>query len=858
MRRPLALLAVLAGLVTAAPASAVPLEATPFPAEPAVGVEPNETPATAQPVLSGQRIRGTLLAQEDVGLDLDHYRVSAQAGERLFAAVTTATSPVADVGLRLIGPDGATVLESDADDGEQNPLSATLAGVPLPQTGTYTLRVSRDGPNVIAPYDLVVRVVPGAATAESEPNDVVAQANPLPAGGVLGTYAAGVGGQDLHRLQLQAGDTVALALDLDPERDGVTWNGRLALAGPSGPLDRVDDPGGDATPSEALVLTAAETGTYVVTVDSSSAGSATATYRLVATVVARETPSCRSVVGSPAGIGDGTTEVPIVVTDPAEIRRLAVNLSITHTRLEDLDVALRSPSGVEVALFNDVALGASGTTTHTATYGTLAGATLGVGLAPVSVAPGATTRLQWFEGTEAAGTWRLVLRDDTPGNGTSGSVLPPTLVLCPQDPVPAGNELFAATFNADDGGFTHSGTADEWERGTPATVATSGPNPVAGLSTCGEGSGCFKTDLDGTYGNGTQVLLSPPISLAGRSGRILASWRQWFQLEFARFDFARVSVVEVGGANPTTLWEWDGPTMTNVGVGPGVGLAIPAAAGWARLTGNLSAYAGRTVQLRFALQGDASVNYAGLAIDDVRIVQPTGTLTVAPAGGGTGRVTSSVGGIDCGAACASTALPLDTPVTLTAVPAAGSVFTGFAGPGCSGAATTCTVTLDRSRTVTATFEPAPIPDPGVNPGTGTGTGAPGAATPDAGSGFLPDPGLAGDVDADTVRPALAIRLGRGRLTARRSATVTLTLSERASVAGSLSLRTCTRRPGARRPTCRTTTRSVVLGTRGQGRSTARIPLRGLRPGTYTLRLTALDAAGNRSAVRTLRLTVRRR
>ena len=58
------------------------------------------------------------------------------------------------------------------------------------------------------------------------------------------------------------------------------------------------------------------------------------------------------------------------------------------------------------------------------------------------------------------------------------------------------------------------------------------------------------------------------------------------------------------------------------------------------------------------------------------------TLTVAKAGTGSGTVTSSPAGINCGATC-SASFPAATVVTLTAAPAAGSTFAGWSGA-CSG------------------------------------------------------------------------------------------------------------------------------------------------------------------------------
>ncbi|MBE7447929.1 MAG: hypothetical protein HS111_03260 [Kofleriaceae bacterium] len=82
------------------------------------------------------------------------------------------------------------------------------------------------------------------------------------------------------------------------------------------------------------------------------------------------------------------------------------------------------------------------------------------------------------------------------------------------------------------------------------------------------------------------------------------------------------------------------------------------------------------------------------------------TLQVTRAGTGSayGRVTSSPGGIDCGASC-SHAYPFGSLVTMTAsVPiAAAATFTGWSGGGCSGAQATCTVPMNQAQSVTATF-----------------------------------------------------------------------------------------------------------------------------------------------------------
>lgn len=79
----------------------------------------------------------------------------------------------------------------------------------------------------------------------------------------------------------------------------------------------------------------------------------------------------------------------------------------------------------------------------------------------------------------------------------------------------------------------------------------------------------------------------------------------------------------------------------------------------------------------------------------------TYALSTTRDGDGTGTITSSPAGIDCGATCRAT-LPLSTAVTLTATPAAGSSFAGWGGA-CSGTDPTCRLTLLGNRSATATF-----------------------------------------------------------------------------------------------------------------------------------------------------------
>jgi hypothetical protein len=78
------------------------------------------------------------------------------------------------------------------------------------------------------------------------------------------------------------------------------------------------------------------------------------------------------------------------------------------------------------------------------------------------------------------------------------------------------------------------------------------------------------------------------------------------------------------------------------------------------------------------------------------------TLLLAVLKTGNGTVASSPAGIDCGANCGA-AFSYGTPVVLTASPAAGSLFVGWSGDGCSGTTAPCTVNMTQARAVTALF-----------------------------------------------------------------------------------------------------------------------------------------------------------
>lgn len=612
---------------------------------PAVGVdlgdevEPNGTPATATPLMGSEgKVRGNVFPNADE----DYFSFTANAGDRVYAGVLTSFSAntSTDSQLRLFASDGTTEIEFDDDDGTQGGLASTIANATIPANGTYYFRVNHfSATNQLRPYEMYFRVQNVPPVPEVEANDTPATANPLPASGLVSgaRNPAVATEQDWYSMTLAAGDTVNLSLDLDPERDNVQWNGRLGIAlfGDAGNQILVLDDastGSVTNPlSENLTMTVRTAGTYFAFVDSASAatGGPTATYTLSVTRIPRLPVGVNCTIYTstnvPQTIGPGTGLVSSTLTVPGTPRIASTRLLIdlNHALMQDLDVHLRSPSANDNGVFTDIGAAAvGGQTTMNTIFDDYAGSTpLFTVLNGIALKPELAYRMEWYNGENAGGTWTLDIRDDT-ANASGGTLNSWGLEICEQPP-PAGvifyNENFdVGPFNLGNGGYTSSGTANEWEWGVPNTAATTTANPVAAFLDCNGGStGCWKTDLDNTYEvSSNQLLVSPPINVPGTTGTINMSWAMRYQMENATFDNARVIVREVANpANARVVWEWNGATMVN---SPGNPVAnIGASAGWGEYRANITQFAGLTVEVVFQLTSDTTVNLGGLAIDDV-------------------------------------------------------------------------------------------------------------------------------------------------------------------------------------------------------------------------------------------------
>ncbi len=113
-----------------------------------------------------------------------------------------------------------------------------------------------------------------------------------------------------------------------------------------------------------------------------------------------------------------------------------------------------------------------------------------------------------------------------------------------------------------------------------------------------------------------------------------------------------------------------------------------------------------------------TVRLAAAASVTATFVRITVPLTVTKTGTGGGTVSTSPGGISCGATC-SGSFEVDTQVTLIAAPDATSFPPVWSG-GCTGSGMTCSVTMSAARFVTASFALGALLRVEVNTDTDTG------------------------------------------------------------------------------------------------------------------------------------------
>ncbi|HKI01304.1 MAG TPA: proprotein convertase P-domain-containing protein [Thermoanaerobaculia bacterium] len=597
-------------------------------------VEPNGTSATATPIAGTNAL---IKANIFLGGDQDVYSFTAAAGDRVYAATQTSFSASAstDSVIEILDVDGTTVLEGDEDDGSFGTLSSTVANRTLPAAGTYFLRVRHStATGQLRPYYLHFQLRSGSPTPETEPNDTL-PGQALPASGWVSGSASAAADIDFFSINLNAGDSVYLSLDLDPERNGDA-NLQLGFGTFDGFVLLVNDSGAGFAPytapdSEAYFMTVKDAGTYSIFVGVPTTGGVPGTYTLSATVYpnATEGVNCTTYTSTdvPKAIPDsGIATSTLTVPGNPRIADVNVAIQLNHTFMQDLDFHLISPANNDNGFFSDVFNNATAGPMNMNLIVDDEGAippafTVSSGMVHQ---PELNYRLGWYDGENGGGTWTLAIRDDFAAD--TGTLTGWSLTICEPPPSPAcvagftPVTVFSTDFEAGAAGFTHSGTQDEWELGLPATAATTTANPVAPFTTCNSGTSCWKTDLDNTYNaSSTQDLVSPAIDLTGLSGPVVVSWAHRYQMDTATNDHYNVSIRQAGNpASAVRLFEFLDAVMTDA-VGTPV-VNIGESAGWGTASGRADAFAGQSTELVFHLDSGAGVtNFGGAAIDDVTV-----------------------------------------------------------------------------------------------------------------------------------------------------------------------------------------------------------------------------------------------
>ncbi len=199
---------------------------------------------------------------------------------------------------------------------------------------------------------------------------------------------------------------------------------------------------GAGVPEVISAFDASTAGTYFVRVFQNSAVNNVQGYNISVTTAGNTTNFASA--DTPKAITDASTTTSTIVVPAAKtidiITDVDVNIDISHTNVEDLDVTLESPTGTVVELFTDV--GGTGNDFTSTVLDDDAGTAVTAGTAPFTGSFQPEGVLADYNGETAVGTWTLTITDDSaPTSGTlnswsldiSGSTTPP--------PVPTSNRI---------------------------------------------------------------------------------------------------------------------------------------------------------------------------------------------------------------------------------------------------------------------------------------------------------------------------------------------------------------------------------------------------------------------------------
>ena len=327
----------------------------------------NHLPETATPLTMVSDVAGIGIGSILPTDEVDYWSFSASAGTRVWAIVDTggeqhndATSR--DSTLRLIAPDGTTVVEADADDGIgtggdttiESTAASAIAGRVLNEAGTHYLRVHAPAAGVIDPYRIYAIVSPVEPYAIDAPGVIhPAISGLIPGGAAFGLLNSSITAgnpDDVFAISnAPAGALLVIAVDANPSRHaGSTLDLQVRLDNETdfsdGVLLAVDSSTSGQTASESFVYRVPATDTSYVKVQAGGGG--TGDYEIMGALLATPAADLRlSGVSAPAvpGAGEERTST-FTVSNGGPSAAGSVALTYTLSPLESF-VSVTAPSG---------------------------------------------------------------------------------------------------------------------------------------------------------------------------------------------------------------------------------------------------------------------------------------------------------------------------------------------------------------------------------------------------------------------------------------------------------------------------------------------------------------------------------
>lgn len=560
-------------------------------------LEPNNSAVTAT-AISGNA--GVIRGRISPATDEDYYAFQAQAGDRVYAATMTQRvfSGSKDTVLTLLDTDGTTVLEANDNAGAQANGASAIAGATLDEAGTYYLRITGKGAAEIHNYDLYLQLRSGTPDTGS--------GTTLPTSGWVSGSAAQFQSR-YYEFQLNAGDTVFIAADGDPNRTGSTANPYLTFTNSAGTVSQTID-GNTVSSAEVFMGTVREGGTYRI--DLLNGGTFAAwIFNLSVTVIPASGTGSGYTNSTVVPIPDlGSATSSISVNEPAPIhKRIRVSLNLEHPRTADLKVTLTSPFGNTSLLLESIATG-----DDVGKIDVLLDDEAALSLLPhpssgLVYSPGSGRSLQAFDGMQSSGQWTLTVTDTA--GGETGELKSWSLEILPLDPLPpfTPQVIYEHDLVVNDGGFAHSGTPDPWQWGYPGTAPFN-----EGYLTKG-----WKTNIAGDLPSGSSsTLFSPQIDLSAvpANTTVLFRWGMKYQFTTAAETSFIVAVEEVGGSGqivPVYIW-MDGTMQT-------AGELVEESGGLSRRIAEISQFAGKVIRLRWDVSTSSANPLGGVQINQVSV-----------------------------------------------------------------------------------------------------------------------------------------------------------------------------------------------------------------------------------------------